>query len=137
MYNDQQSQFAKAFEGIRTMCVVDCQCGRIHFVSAAGHGDYSDGELERLLKLAEEQPDKYVNETTYDYIDAAFIDGKQIVPDCPCGQYKKYCDWIESHAQGLARYLIEHFKNRARRAESIKQESEKLTAGLGQTLTIQ
>lgn len=129
-YNDQQSRFAKAFEGYCTTTQTVCACGRTHFTSCDGHGDFCEGELEELQRKAAEEPDKYFEHFDFDTIDAAYIDGKQIVPDCPCGKYKRYCDWIEGNAESLAAYLIALFEQRRKDAARVAAESERLAAEL-------
>lgn len=129
-YNEQQSRFSHAFSSDRTLCVTDCSCGRVHFVSANGHGDYERGELEELQAKAKAEPDKYIEETEYDHIDTAYLDGLQLVPDCQCGKYKKYCDWIESHAESLAQYLVAYFKEKAQDARHELTVSEQMASAL-------
>ena len=129
-YDDQQERFESSFEGMRTMCSVDCQCGRLHFVSADGHGDYQEGELEELQRKAQAEPEKYFEHDQYDYIDAVWIGGEPIVPDCPCGKYKRYCDWIEENAEGLAKYLVKFFEDRKKEAERVAAESARHVAAL-------
>lgn len=53
-YTDQESDFAKAFSSCHaSMCSVECDCGRVFFVSHPGHGDYEDGELKELTLKSE------------------------------------------------------------------------------------
>lgn len=131
-YNDQQIRFSSAFAGIRTCCSISCSCGREHFVASDGHGDYEDGELESLIEKSNSDPDKYVAEWQYDHIDAAFIEGRQIVVDCPCKGYKRYCDWIEAWADELTAYLIDFQQSKLATARMEVEQAEVCLKGLSQ-----
>jgi hypothetical protein len=123
-YNDQQSRLAKAFSsGMSTSCSFQCACGRTHFVSAHGHGDYAPGELEQLQKSAKDNPAKFIEEWEFDTIDVAIIDGMHIVPDCPCGRYKSYCAFLEKYALEIRSYLVLYFADKRRQAESDLKEA--------------
>lgn len=124
-YNAQQSRFASAFNGYSTLCDTRCDCGRLHFTSAQGHGDYGPGQLEDLQAKAAADPSHYVEETEFDHVDACYVDGRQIVPDCPCERYKKYCAFIEDHAESIARYLVSYFKQKAAEAKAELEVAEK------------
>lgn len=126
-YTDRQAWFADAFLFHRTRCSAMCSCGQTHFVSAMGHGDYEPGELEEFQRKAKESPDKYYEHCDFDSIDVCEIDGKDIIPDCPCGGIEKYCDWIEENANALATYLQAFLQQRMDDAEeSIKQDTKLL-----------
>lgn len=129
-YDDQQSRLSSSFNGHRTLTVQTCQCGRLHFVSADGHGDYEPGELEDLLAKAEAEPEKYVEEAEFDHIDAVYIEGWEIVPDCPCAAYKRYCDWIENHAEELAEYLTRYFQDKKADAMREAKTADRLAAAI-------
>lgn len=131
-YTDQQYWITKAFRGHRTCCVLDCDCGRVHFVSAAGHGDYEEGELAEFQQKAKDHPDKYYEHNDFDYVETVVIDGREIVPDCPCGKIQRYIDWIEENADSLAKYLGFHFEHRKKELARQQQEAESLAAGIQQ-----
>ena len=65
-FTDQQSRIDRAFSIVASSCTAYCEaCGRTFFVTSQGHGDYDEGELERLHNLAEEQPDKYIEVSAF------------------------------------------------------------------------
>lgn len=130
IYSDQQSRLVTGFCHSSTSCVCDCACGRVYFVSADGHGDYEEGELERFQKKAREQPGKYIEESTYDTVDMVHIGGKQIVPHCECGEAVKLAKWIEEHAEGLAAYLTRYFDELKKAAENDAKIAEQINDAL-------
>ena len=130
LYTDQQSRLVKAFCNSSTLCCQDCSCGRIHFVSAHGHGDYSPGELEKLQQLAKEQPEKYIEEADFDSIDFISIDGQQLVPDCPCKRAERYAVFIERHAERLADYLLRFFQEKLTEAKAKAATAERIKTAL-------
>jgi hypothetical protein len=136
LYTDQQSRLVSAFCHRSTLCVCDCSCGRVYFVSAQGHGDYEEGELAELQKKAREQPNRYIEEAIYDSVDLVEIDGKSVVPHCVCGVADKYARWIEDHAEGLAQYLTRYFQEKKKQAERVATTAgrinEELTAAIAQ-----
>ena len=126
MYTDRQARLARAFCHSGTSCVVECDCGRIHFVSASGHGDYEDGELEKLQQDAEKEPTKYVEEAHYDTIDVLNIHGMTLIPDCPCGKAERYAAFLEDHAEEVAVFVASYLTDQRKEAEAIAAESKRL-----------
>lgn len=116
-YNERMSRFVSAFCQSSTQCVVDCSCGRVHFVSHSGHGDYRAGELEQLQEMAstpvlardDGNKKEYIEHVNFDSIDILHIDGQVLVPDCPCGKSAKYAAFIEENAERLANHLKAFF----------------------------
>lgn len=105
-YTDRQSRFALAFAHSGTSCVIECECGRVHFVSCSGHGDYEPGELEDLRDNARLFPKKYVEHADHDTIDITYPLGcGPLVPDCPCGKADRIAEQIEKSAHDIARYI--------------------------------
>ncbi len=101
-------EFADALFSAGTYCSVTCDfCGRIHFCSES-YGEWTDEEddkkhFDALVKGCEEEPDGYVE---CDYtIRFGVIDGKTGVEGCPCGELKKYEDWIWNHRFVILDYL--------------------------------
>ena len=88
--------------------------GRFHFTSEEEHaGEYSEKDWQELLDRAEKNPDKYVYHGGWgdEYISWGYLDGKQVVADCPCHGARRYEDWILGH-----RYMIsEYFKTMAKK----------------------
>lgn len=95
---------------------VSCEaCGRYHFSVGARDSYYEDyddeAEAERdweeLLKRAITDPDEYVYHNEYgdDYISWGYLDGLQIVADCPCNRARRYEDWLWRHRYIITSYL--------------------------------
>ncbi len=120
LYNDRQSRIAHSFVHSSTMCQIECACKRVHFTSARGHGDYSDGELEQLQALAIAEPDKYLEDSEYDSIDYMHDGSDQVVIHCPCGRAERIAKWLEAHAEDVASYLRLYFQEAIK--DSARQE---------------
>jgi hypothetical protein len=98
--------------------VTECElCGRVHFATYDGGGDFEEGELEDLRKQADKEPDRYLEEGRYSSISFGYIDGKQAVWGCPCNLAKKYEDWIWGHRRTIIAYLKKRIINEKRDAE--------------------
>lgn len=69
------------------------------------HGDYEEGELDRLLAKQSKEPEKYIGDAQSDSIGWGLIDGKQAVFACPCGKLRRYEDWIWNHRAIIYLYL--------------------------------
>jgi hypothetical protein len=104
-YDMQMRRFAAAFVTGSTLCAVDCQCGRIHFTSARGHGTYDEGELEGLQMSARKHPDKYIEHADYDHVDYCHCFDMVIVPECPCGKAAMIARTLEGDYTGIAKYI--------------------------------
>lgn len=94
---------------------VDCEaCGRFHFTDQEKHaGEYEEKDWQELLEKAERNPDKYFYHGAWgdDYISWGYLDGIQIVANCPCNRARRYENWIWGH-----RYLIStYFKSMAKK----------------------
>lgn len=129
-YDDQTSRMVRAFCHYATLCVMACHCGRVHFVSAPGHGDYEEGELEELKAKAEKEPDKYIEEWEHDTIDEITIDGKSFVAHCKCEGWRKYSKWIDRHAEQITKYLGDFWIEKAKDAKAESDHAEKMKAAL-------
>lgn len=125
LFNDRQSRISRAFCRSSTSCSIDCACGRVHFTSAQGHGDYSDGELEGLQAKAKEQPDKYLEDWTFHSIEYMHDGSDAIVIDCPCGRAERIGKWLEDRADRIVEYLRLHYAAVKDDAEREVQRSEK------------
>lgn len=132
LYNDQQARLVRAFCRTSTCCATTCTCGRTHFTSARGHGDYEEGELEELQAKALENPNMYIEDTEYDSIDMVPLGaGAELVPHCPCEKYKQYCNWIEAHAPELTAYLLAYLEDDAAASREALAATEELLHKLG------
>lgn len=123
MYTPREERVVKAFRAGTTCCVTTCQCGRVHFVSCPGHGDYDDGELEELLESASENPDRYVESAEYDTINWCRFNGRDFVPDCPCGYGDKVAELLESQEAGILRYMILWLEYKRNAADIVSAEA--------------
>jgi len=95
--------------------VIDCElCGRTHFATMES-GIYGEGELEELLEKAKNNPEKYIQDPSYDMISWGTIDGKQAVIGCPCNGLRKYEDFIWHNRTVILEYL------ERRTAETLKR----------------
>lgn len=98
--------------------VADCVCGRTHF----GDGDcMEEGEHERLLKKAQENPAKYISHPGAQSMSIGQFAGQNIVWGCQCDALKKYERFI--------------WENRSKIIEYIKARAEYEKAVAAQTLS--
>jgi hypothetical protein len=122
--NSCSTSFAIAFGGIATP-TTDCLCGRRHFASL-DKGCFEAGELERLLKKKESDPNRYIehpNETSISY--SSFFFGRQFVLDCPCG-YAGLLEELIWHRQiPIATFLQLRAAEELNQAEAAKALAEK------------
>ncbi len=105
IYNDNAPSelFEDAFRDCFSGCRRECGCGRTCFDNANGGYHWDEGELEALLKGAKEDPEHYV---ALDYSCATMtIDGVEWVMGCPCNAGRRYQEFIDRHAQQIAKYL--------------------------------
>ena len=102
----------QAFHCPGTCTSILCKCGRVHFTSGPGCGDYEDGELEELQGKAEKDPDRYVEDPLFGRIDWLPWNGEQLVLGCPCGKAQGIAEGIEGIAEELAAYLKLYFEDR-------------------------
>ena len=122
-YTKQQERFSAAFSHGGSCCQVTCEaCGRTYFVTSPGHGDYSKGELERLLELAKEKPDLYIEVQDYSHVSTAILNRKSVVVGCLCDPTSELSDWIEYYAHELTLYLRDYWKDR--REDAMRQADE-------------
>ena len=123
-FTDQQARFDRAFCHGGTSCSTTCEaCGRTYFVTSPGHGDYEPGEIERYRKLAEEQPDKYIEVADFCSVSDMDFEGRRIVIGCLCDPTKKYSEWIEKYASELTEYLRLFWSDRLKKAQRVADES--------------
>ena len=129
-YTYQQSRFARAFAIASTLCSIRCQCGRVHFTSAKGHGDYEDGELEELQASAANDPDRFIEDSTFDSIDFVSVGNGYTVVHCKCGEADRVATWLDDHADEVAAYVTALFKERVETAKRELTRDEKILSGL-------
>jgi len=85
--------------------VVTCElCDRTHFATME-EGTFDRGELEDLRAKAAKEPDKYIEDPSYDSISWGTLDGRQAVIGCPCNGMAKYEDFIWKNRYVIAKYL--------------------------------
>ena len=104
-------------------CQVGCECGITHFMVGDDKGDYSEGELDNLLKMQETNPSKYLS-TGYT-IDFGYIEGKCFVIDCPCNSLLRYEQWIAHHDRIITKFLNNRIATMKKKIEeTVKETSE-------------
>ena len=129
-FTDEESLFARHFRGSSPLCSVDCACGRTHFVTAEGHGDYEPGELEELKAKAAEEPARYIECWEYDHIDTVTVINKEVVMDCPCGTGTAHALFLARHADQCAALLLELMTARADKSEKFQRHCRAQAAAL-------
>ena len=82
---------------------VECDCGRI-FVATDGLDYLEDEEIESLRKLKEEYPDKVLY-WDCDSISWTWLQGKQMVFDCPCGIDKIFKNALLEHKTQILKFF--------------------------------
>lgn len=101
-------EFRNSFSGGGSMVSQECMCGRVHFCNPENsHGDYNEGEYERLKQLSVEQPKKYI-ETEWDCISYFDFGNTTIVWGCPC----RNDVWVETTLWGSRNSIMEYFRNK-------------------------
>jgi len=126
-------QVTEEFEGCvqhAGSLVITCElCGRTHFATME-EGRFDEGELEDLREKAKKEPDKYIEDPSYDSISWGRIDGKQAVIGCVCNGLAKYEEFIWRNRHVIARYLKEKSerlaKESANDAKAMKEIPENL-----------
>ena len=99
-------EFFRAFCNSGSL-VVQCDfCKRTYFGTG---GDYESGEREEYEKLAQEQPDKYIE--VYDFTSFAIVDGKTYPYGCKCNGLRRYEKWF----WGYRHQIIDYFSARSER----------------------
>lgn len=83
--------------------IIDCRCGRIH-VADDEIDCLEEEELEELRKIEEKDPNKVVH-WGYASISWTWINGEQVVFECPCGFDKMVCAFIEEHQSQILSFI--------------------------------
>ena len=109
-YSNAESALSRAFGGSKTLCAIECECGRTYFVTADGHGDYNEGELEGYKAKAAAHPDKFVECFNFDTVESIWIGGEELVIQCSCGKARKYLAFLEQNRDRLADFIAERLK---------------------------
>lgn len=85
-------------------CRAECEsCGREYF-AVDGHYDWEEDELEELMKLADEEPDKYIP-VDYDSVESVYINGQHLVIGCKCGAIERIENGVWTNRRWILRYL--------------------------------
>jgi len=133
-YTEQQSRIHNSFSYGGTLCSVCCEaCERIYFVTSPGHGDYEEGELERLLEFSRQNPEKYIEVPDFDSVSTITLptSGKHVVVGCLCDPTRDLSVFIESNAEALTRYLKDYWRARRSEAATKEQKSFEALSSLG------
>lgn len=79
--------------------VVMCRCGRLHV--AQDELKFLDAEeIEEIKKFEIKKPDKFV-QWDCDSISWTYINGEEVVFECPCEYDKMLCQFIENHQEEI------------------------------------
>ena len=85
--------------------VIDCEyCGKTYFATE-NEGIYEEGELEELREKAEKEPDKYIEDPSYDTISWGILNGKQFVYECCEEEVAKFEQFIWNHRFIITSYI--------------------------------
>lgn len=103
--------------------VIDCDlCGRTHFEDDERAGDWSPGELAKLRKNQNANPDMFIGHGHSPRWGS--INGKNAVVDCPCGKLKEWENFIWGHRHLIAKYVANRAKATAEDAYDDEAEAE-------------
>lgn len=91
-------EFLDSFDGCGSILVV-CRCGRMH-VAQDELGYLEDEEVKEIERFEAERPDKIIR-WDCDSISWTYINGEEVVFDCPCGYDKMLCRFIENHQEEI------------------------------------
>ena len=118
-------EFEIAFRGSGSS-VINCEfCDRVHFISDPAGYDWERGEHARLMKLAKQNPDRYVAHQE-DSVSWGYLDGKQYVHGCQCNSASRYEIFLVRNRHQIAEFL----KARAERIAKESQSESCLVQGL-------
>jgi hypothetical protein len=134
-YSDQESRFAHAFCDHSALCSVECACERVHYVTAAGHGDYDEGQLEKLVELTKQHPGCYIAHATFSSIDVIECGGKPLVMQCPCERTKLLADFLDGHIDKVLDYVASVHDARRQQLEQSLSAVRELVAKATQLRT--
>lgn len=91
-------EFFNAFNSSGSI-LVGCRCGRMH-IAQDEVGYLENEEIEEIERFEIEQPDKVIR-WDCDSISCTYINGEEVVFDCPCGYDKMLCRFIENHQKEI------------------------------------
>jgi hypothetical protein len=94
--------FGEAMPPTGGSIVVQCLCGRTHYVS---EGDYEEGELEELRKKREENDERYIEHGDTDYVSTVYLNGGPNVFECPCHWEIKIARFFWAHREFATNFL--------------------------------
>ena len=121
--NKPTELFETVFDSCCSGIVRTCACGRTHFDSSDNMSSWEEGELEGLLKKAQEHPNMYID---CDHsIGTMNINGVEVVYDCKCDIAQKYENFILNNAKQIAQYLNKRAKMLRETANEIEITNEK------------
>jgi hypothetical protein len=113
--------FISQFCHSSSICIECSRCKRVHFGSQAD-GDFEEGEVERLLRNAETEPDKYVDHGT-DWVRVGWFT-TSFVFGCPCGFDKKVARLIWDSRHDILNFITqvsgEVMEDASRNMEAVK-----------------
>jgi len=83
--------------------LVTCRCGRVH-IAQDEIAVLENEEIEELEKFEKERPEKVIR-WNCDSVSWTYINGEEVVFDCPCGYDKIICHFIENHQEEIMRVI--------------------------------
>jgi len=86
------------------------------------------GAFENLLRRSKKEPDKCIAHS--DYVSWGYLDGKQVVYDCPCNGASRYEKLFWD-----SRYIIEkYFQNRTKKISETARREETISKNISDSL---
>lgn len=111
-YSEAPSELMESVIRSAGSLVVDCElCDRTHFATMEPNV-FDEGELKDLREKAKKEPDKYIEDSSYDTVSWGKINGKQAVIGCPCNGLKPIEDFIWRSRYVILEYLERRSKER-------------------------
>ena len=116
---------------INTFChsgsvIIQCKCGRIH-VAEDELCLLEEEEIEELLEDEKKNPGMVIRSNCTS-ISWTWINGEQVVFECPCGYDKDLCNFIENHYPEILKLITKIVKVET---EDVKRKEKLLKEATG------
>lgn len=119
-------EFIDSFCGSGSI-IIECRCGRTH-VACDEINYLEQEEIDELIKLEKSNPDKVIR-WPFSSISWTWINGEQVVFDCPCGYDKMICFFIEEHYTQILKFIEKIVKSER---TDVKRKEKLLRAAQGE-----